>query len=109
MRQEELITQIESRIAELASQIKKSAIQGAAKVRNAKDFYDLEQEIVGYCRKLAGSITGIALNAILDDLQWEKENVDLFKGTNLRCVGKRPVVVLTLSGVESVAEACTAH
>ena len=33
MRQEELIAQVESRIDELASQIKKVAIQGAAEVR----------------------------------------------------------------------------
>lgn len=105
MRQEELIAQVESRIDELASQIKKAAIQGASRVRSGKGFYDIEQEIVGICRGFAGSITGIVLTSILDDQEWENEKVDLFKGANLRRIGKRSVVVATLSGVEIVVEA----
>lgn len=105
MRQKELNAQIQLRIDELASLIKKVAIQGAAEVRSAKGFYNIEQEIVGICRELAGRITGIVLAAILDDREWEKDKVDLFKGANLRCIGKRSVVVVTLSGIKISAEA----
>lgn len=105
MRQEELIIQVESRIDELASQIKKTANLGAARVRSAKSFYDIEQEIVGICRELASNITGIVLAGILDDQEWVNEKVDLFKGANLRPIGKRSVVVVTLSGIEVAVEA----
>ena len=78
MRQEELIDQVESRIDELASQIKNVAIEGAAKTRTASGFRDLEQKIIGLCRELAGRITGTVLVAILEDRQWEDEKVNLF-------------------------------
>ena len=74
MRQEELIDQVELRIDELASQIKNVAIEGAAKTRTANGFHDIEQKIIGICRKLAGSITGTVLVAIFEDRQWEDES-----------------------------------
>jgi hypothetical protein len=105
MRQEEVINQVELRINELASQIKNVAIEGAVKTRTAKGFHDIEQKIIGLCRELAGGITETVLVAIIEDRQWEDEKVNLFKRTNLRRIGRRSVVVVTLSGVEVKVEA----
>ena len=105
MRQEELVDQVKLRIDELAPQIKNVALEGAAKSRSANGFHDIEQKIIGLCRELAGRITGTVLVAILEDQKWEDEKVDLFKRTNLRRIGRRSVVVATLSGVEVEVEA----
>lgn len=58
----------------------------------------LEEEIAKQMREAGDRVTGVVIQAILGDKEWEHEVVSRLKGTGLRNVGRKAVEISQLGG-----------